>query len=584
MADGAGPGEGRPARGTADEPAAQPAPDAADPPIPGTADPPIPGLPTPRTADSPPTRNAAGPPVSRSPGLPAPRTADPPNRGTADPPAPRSPDLPAPRTAGPPASDTAGPPAIGTAGTAAIDTAGPPAIGTAGTAAIDTAGPPAPEDSPADEAPEPDGEHLTSPGAARAVGAGPPEGSTGGGGAVPAPLVAASDPQAALSWSDTPQRIPGNRPAAHPDVPAPLRVASEICARMLIIAAGLALMIFLVIQLRVVVIPVAIAVLLAALLAPLVQWLRDRRVPRGVATGLVMVTGLAVLGGLLTLVVNTLVDGTADLIGQLTISVASLQGLVDATPFQVDVEQLGNQLLETLQENQEMLTSGAVSTAATVGEVLAGFALCLFALIFMLYDGRRMWGFLRLLAPVQRRERVDVAGRRAFASLVGYVRATVLVAIVDATGIGLGLWITGVPLALPLTALVFVGAFIPIVGAVVTGAIAVVIALVANGLGTALIVLGIVLAVQQLESHVLQPVLLGRAVRLHPLAVALAVAAGVVIAGIVGALLAVPLLAVLTAAVRSLVAPREVEPSAVDPLRARDGNPLPELPEPSGNA
>lgn len=440
------------------------------------------------------------------------------------------------------------------------DTPGPDTGGTTGGAGQ---GPSQPDDGPRDAGHDP-----SSPAAALAEGAGPPEASAG---------RSAADQDAVLARSDTPRPVTGQRrpgrATGHPDVPVPLRVASEICARMLVIAGGLALMIFLVIQLRVVVIPVAIAVLLTALLAPLVQWLQRRRVPRGVATGLVMVTGLAALGGLLTLVVNTLVDGTADLIGQLTISVASLQGLMDATPFQVDVEQVGNQLLETLQANQQMLTSGAVSTAVTVGEVLAGFALCLFALIFMLYDGRRMWGFLRLLAPVQRRERVDVAGRRAFASLVGYVRATVLVAIVDALGIGLGLWITGVPLALPLAALVFVGAFIPIVGAVVTGAVAVLIALVANGIGTALIVLGIVLAVQQLESHVLQPVLLGRAVRLHPLAVALAVAAGVVIAGIVGALLAVPLLAVLTAAVRSLVAPREAAPEAVDPLRPRDGNP-----------
>ncbi|MBC3194573.1 AI-2E family transporter [Pseudonocardia sp. C8] len=367
-------------------------------------------------------------------------------------------------------------------------------------------------------------------------------------------------------------RVPRRRPVVRSEVPAPLRIASEVCARLLVIAAGVALMIFVVIQLRVVVIPVAIAVLLAALLAPLVQWLHDRRVPRGLATGLVMVGGLAALGGLLTLVINTLVDGTADLVGQLTISVASLQGLVDATPFDVDVEQVGTQLLQTLQENRQTLTSGAVSTAATVGEVLAGFALCLFALIFMLYDGRRLWAFLRLLAPAQRRERVDVAGRRAFASLVGYVRATVLVAIVDAIGVGLGLSITGVPLALPLAALVFVGAFVPIVGAVLTGAVAVLIALVANGLGTALIVLGIVLGVQQLESHVLQPVVMGRAVRLHPLAIALAVAAGVVIAGITGALLAVPLLAVVTAAVRSLVAPHEVAPGQVNPLLPRHGN------------
>lgn len=391
-------------------------------------------------------------------------------------------------------------------------------------------------------------------------------------GTADAPVSAADDPPA--DGSGEPGRIPRRFRRTPPsDVPAPLRIASEVCARMLVIAAGLALLIFLITQLRVVVIPVAIAVLLAALLAPLVQWLHERRVPRGVATGIVMVGGLAALGGLLTLVVNTLVGGTADLVGQLTISVASLQGLVDATPFDLDVEQVGDQLLQTLQDNQQTVTSGAVSTAATVGEVLAGFALCLFALIFMLYDGRRLWAFLRLLAPAQRRARVDVAGRRAFASLVGYVRATILVAIVDAIGIGLGLWITGVPLALPLTALVFVGAFVPIVGAVLTGAIAVLIALVANGLPTALVVLGVVLGVQQLESHVLQPLLMGRAVRLHPLAIALAVAAGVVIAGIIGALLAVPLLAVLTAAVRSLVAPHEVSPEQVDPLRARDGKP-----------
>ncbi|MBN9736727.1 AI-2E family transporter [Pseudonocardia sp. P1] len=391
--------------------------------------------------------------------------------------------------------------------------------------------------------------------------------ASGPDGAVPTGRTAAEPPRD----EDVPQRF--RRPPPRSEVPSPLRIASEVCARMLVIAAGLALLIFVAVQLRVVVISVAIAVLLAALLAPLVQWLHDHRVPRSLATGLVMVGGLAALGGLLTAVVNTLVDGTSDLIGQLTISVASLQGLVDATPFDVNVEQLGTQLLQTLQDNQQTLTSGAVSTAATVGEVLAGFALCLFALIFMLYDGSRLWSFLRLLAPARRRERVDVAGRRAFASLVGYVRATVLVAIVDAIGIGLGLWITGVPLALPLTALVFVGAFVPIVGAVLTGGIAVLIALVANGIGTALVVLGVVLAVQQLESHVLQPVLMGRAVRLHPLAIALAVAAGVVIAGITGALLAVPLMAVLTAAVRSLAAPHEVAPEQVDPLLPRDANP-----------
>ncbi|RZT89195.1 putative PurR-regulated permease PerM [Pseudonocardia sediminis] len=368
-----------------------------------------------------------------------------------------------------------------------------------------------------------------------------------------------------------------------PAVPTPLRVASEVCARLLVLAFGLAVLVFLVIQLRVVVIPVAIAVLLAALLAPLVHWLTAHRVPRGPATVIVLVGGLALLGALMTFVVNTLVSGFSGLAGQLGTAVESMQRLLTASPFNLQLESLQDlpaQLGRTLQANQQAFTSGALSTAATVTEVLAGFALALFSLIFLLYDGRRIWGFVQKLAPAARRARVDVAGRRAFASLVGYTRATVLVAIVDATGIGIGLWIVGVPLAFPLAALVFLGAFVPTVGAVVTGFIAVLIALVANGIVPALIVLAIVIGVQQLEGHVLQPLLLGRAVALHPLAVTLAVAAGVVVAGIAGALLAVPLLAVLTSAVRSLAAAHEPDASEVDALDPAQGHP-PEVPVPA---
>jgi putative heme transporter len=150
------------------------------------------------------------------------------------------------------------------------------------------------------------------------------------------------------------------------------------------------------------------------------------------------------------------------------------------------------------------------------------------------------------------RTRVDVAGRRGIAALVSYVRATAVVAVVDAVAIGIGLAVLGVPLAVPLAALVFLGAFVPIIGAVVAGSVAVLIALVANGPVPALIVLGIIVAIMQLEGHVLQPLLLGRAVKLHPLAVVLAIAAGLVVAGIAGALFAVPLLAVLNSGIRSL--------------------------------
>ncbi|NMI01516.1 AI-2E family transporter [Pseudonocardia sp. K10HN5] len=359
-------------------------------------------------------------------------------------------------------------------------------------------------------------------------------------------------------------------------IPTPLRVTSEVCARLLVIAAALGLLIFLIIQLRIVVIPVSIAVLLAALLAPVVHWLVARRVPRGPATALVLVGGLALIGGLLSFVVNTFINGFPALQTQLTASFASIQRLLAGPPLNIPSTRLQNlpaELGQAISANRDALTSGALSTAATVTELAAGLALALFALIFFLYDGPRIWRFLLRGVPRPRRRRVDVAGRRAFASLVGYTRATVLVAFVDAIGIGIGLWIVGVPLVVPLAALVFLGAFVPTVGAVVTGAVAVLIALVANGPIQALIVLGIVVAVQQLEGHVLQPLLLGRAVRLHPLAVVLAVAAGVVIAGIPGALLAVPLLAVVNAAVRSLTASSEQDPAAVNAVNPRQAQP-----------
>jgi predicted PurR-regulated permease PerM len=375
------------------------------------------------------------------------------------------------------------------------------------------------------------------------------------------------------------------RPPRSP-IPTPLRVASEVCARVLVIAAALALLIYLITLLRIVVIPVAIAILLTALLAPAVHWLAARRVPRGPATVLVLVGGLAVLGGLLSFVVNTFINGFPALQSQLTATFEQLGPLLSGPPFNLPstwLQDLPAQVFQAISQNRDALTSGALTTAATVSEVAAGVALALFSLIFLLYDGPQVWEFLLRGAPRQRRERVDVAGRRAFASLVGYVRATVLVAIVDALGIGLGLAIVGVPLVVPLAALVFLGAFIPTVGAVLTGAIAVLIALVSKGPVAALIILAVVVGVQQLEGHVLQPLLLGRAVKLHPLAVVLSVAAGLVIAGIVGALLAVPLLAVLNTAVRSLTASVEQDPhtvNAVDPRQAQPGTNSTHPPEP----
>jgi predicted PurR-regulated permease PerM len=196
-----------------------------------------------------------------------------------------------------------------------------------------------------------------------------------------------------------------------------------------------------------------------------------------------------------------------------------------------------------------------------------------FILIFFLYDGPGIWRFVTRGVPARVRDRVDVAGRRGFAALVSYVRATAAVALVDAVGIGIGLAIVGVPLVIPLAALVFLAAFIPIIGAVVAGTVAVLVALVANGFISALIVLAVVIGVMQLESHVLQPWLLGRAVRLHPLAVILAIAGGLIAAGIAGALLSVPLLAVLNAGVKSLLHETDTTPEEVDVLHDEEGKP-----------
>jgi predicted PurR-regulated permease PerM len=193
---------------------------------------------------------------------------------------------------------------------------------------------------------------------------------------------------------------------------------------------------------------------------------------------------------------------------------------------------------------------------------VTGFFLVLFTLFFFLRDGGQIWSFLCRLLPREARVPTARAGHYSWHTLVSYVHATVLVAFVDAAGIGIGLVVLGVPLALPLAALVFLGAFIPVVGATVTGVVAILVALVANGPVTALIVLAVVIAVQQLEGHVLQPLIMGRAVALHPLAVILAIAAGIVVAGIVGGLIAVPLLAVLNTAIRYLVRHPSGEPTA----------------------
>jgi predicted PurR-regulated permease PerM len=353
-----------------------------------------------------------------------------------------------------------------------------------------------------------------------------------------------------------------------PVVPRVLRVTAALGWRLLVVVAALYVIGVVASYLAAVVIPVAVALLLAALLSPAVHRLQTVGVPRGVATALVMVGGLAVLGGLLTFVVVTFVRGVPALAAELSASVDTVTGWLSTGPLHLSAAQLSGyrtQALDALSANQSAITAGALTTAATLGETLTEALLVLFVLLFFLHGGPGIWQFLLGVVPDGVRTRVDVAGRRGIAALVSYVRATAAVAVVDAVAIGIGLLVLGVPLAVPLAALVFLGAFVPIIGAVIGGAAALLIALVANGPVTALIVLVIIIAVMQLEGHVLQPLLLGRAVALHPLAVVLVIAAGVVVAGIAGALFAVPLLAVLNSGIRSLLSPADehVDPDDV---------------------
>ena len=328
--------------------------------------------------------------------------------------------------------------------------------------------------------------------------------------------------------------------------------------RLLIIAAATWVLLQFLMRLGVVIVPAALALMLTALLVPAVDFLNRRGAPRGGAVALVLICGLALVGSILAFVITQFADGLPDLADQVTRSIDSARQWLIRGPLHLRPDQInhfGDTAIQTIRDHQQELTSGALSTAGTVTEIVTGALLALFTLIFLLLGGRNIWRFMTQIAPATARQRVGDAGAAGFHSLTGYVRATSVVALVDAVGIGTGLAIMGIPLALPLASLVFLGAFIPLVGAVLSGFVAVVVALLAKGFVYALITLGLIIAVMQLEAHVLQPLVMGRAVSIHPLAVVLGIAAGGVLAGVVGALLAVPTIAFINSAARVLLAP-----------------------------
>jgi predicted PurR-regulated permease PerM len=325
----------------------------------------------------------------------------------------------------------------------------------------------------------------------------------------------------------------------------------------LVILTALVAFLWVVARLEIIVVPLLLALMLSALLVPIVDWLDRRGAPRGGAVALVLLASFAILGGILTFVISQFVVGLPDLVNQVTRSIDSARNWLIEGPLHLSrqqIENAGNAAIQALQNNQAKLTSGALSTAAAVTEIVTAALLMFFTLIFFLYGGRNIWHYVTKIVPTDARDRVRAAGNAGYGSLIGYVRATFLVALVDATGVGTGLAIMSVPLALPLASLVFLGAFIPLVGAVLSGFLAVIVALLAKGFVYALATLGVLIGVNQLEAHILQPLVMGRAVSIHPLAVVIAISTGSVLAGVVGALLSVPTVAFFNNAFQVLLA------------------------------
>lgn len=353
---------------------------------------------------------------------------------------------------------------------------------------------------------------------------------------------------------------------AEQHVPVSLRVAAGWSWRVLVIGAGIYVLVMIVGRVRSVVIPVIAGLLIAALIHPLAHRFQRMGLPRlGAAFAALIVFLLVVTGAGVAVGFNAAneIPAVAD---QVSEGVDQVRDYLTDGPFHLSegqIDDLVDDIRKSLTSNRGRVVSGVISTASVAAEVLTSILVALFATFFFLYDGERIWDWIVTRFPAGAEERVRGAGREAWLTITGYIRGTVFVAAVDAVGITIGLVGVGAPLIAPLALLTFFGGFIPIVGATVAGIAAVLVALVSNGVGDALIILGVVLAVQQLEGHLLQPLVMRRAVRLHPLAIVIALSAGGVLAGIPGAIAAVPFVAVVNR-VATYLAAEGKEPTPTD--------------------
>jgi putative heme transporter len=331
-------------------------------------------------------------------------------------------------------------------------------------------------------------------------------------------------------------------------IPASVEIASQWAWRVLAIVAVFVVVGVLVVTLKEIVVPFLIALLVSALLVPLVHFLTQHRWPRWLAIVLTLLVTLVVVGALVFLVQEQIRAGLPRLEKESVARYGDFRIFLRTSALHVSDSQFNgylSQIAKAIQEDSKALVGGVITAGSTAGRLLAGTLLTLFATIFMLIDGAGVWRWTTRLFPRRARAAVDGAGRAGWLTLTTFVRVQVLVAAVDGVVIGLFAFFLGLPLAIPIAIVVFLASFIPVVGAIVSGVLAVAVALVFVGPIQALIMLGGVILVHLLEAHVLQPLVMGTAVKVHPLAVVFAVAGGSFLAGVPGALFAVPTVAVI---------------------------------------
>ena len=337
-----------------------------------------------------------------------------------------------------------------------------------------------------------------------------------------------------------------------PEVPAWLAASAGWTWRLLVVAAGILALWYVAGRLLVVTLPLTIAIILATLCMPVKRWLMQRGFSSLWATMVVVVGGLAAFIGLFAAIAPSFVSQLQELGPTVVQGWEDLLAWLESGPFGIDPAQIQS-VIDSVSDavsggGGSSVVGGVVSGVATVGQFFAGLALMIVLLFFLVKDEAELLAWARARMSPRLVPNATAIGQRSWMALSGYVRGTATIALIDAVGIGIGLVVLGVPLVLPLMVLVFFGGFLPVIGALLAGLVAVLVALADGGVTTALLVLAVILAVQQVEGNFLQPTIMRRAVALHPMVVLTALAAGGALGGIIGAFLAVPLVAVVAAA------------------------------------